>query len=231
MLTTAFVVAITIAFVLTYDLIVYVRSGTDSTITGLVRWCNAKWPLFGVLLGMIIGGLLVHWFGLYRNNNMANTKTSALNALAGASIDAADYVPWLDSSASELKKVLASAFALADSAKTASFTAAPGYFYRVDMNGAGADFTVTFPASPSVGDRFGYVLSRAHGTYRLLANRNSQVIEGATSVAEYALLIQSEVMIWRFDDITSGAGWVLERDGRKFYLPGSVRPGIGDLGT
>lgn len=39
---------------------------------------------------------------------MANTKTSALNALAGASIDAeADYVPWLDSSASELKKVLA----------------------------------------------------------------------------------------------------------------------------
>lgn len=64
MLTTAFVVAITIAFVLTYDLIVYVRSGTDSTITGLVRYCNARWPLFGVVLGMVIGGLLVHWFGL-----------------------------------------------------------------------------------------------------------------------------------------------------------------------
>ena len=39
---------------------------------------------------------------------MANTKTSGLTALAGASIDAeADSIPLLDSSASELKRVLA----------------------------------------------------------------------------------------------------------------------------
>ncbi len=39
---------------------------------------------------------------------MANTKTSALNALAGSALDGADYFPVLDSSATELKKLLAS---------------------------------------------------------------------------------------------------------------------------
>lgn len=38
---------------------------------------------------------------------MANTKTSALTALAGSALDAADYFPVLDSSATELKKLLA----------------------------------------------------------------------------------------------------------------------------
>lgn len=39
--------------------------------------------------------------------------------------------------------------------KTADFTAVAGYFYFIDVDTAGADVTVTLPASPSVGDRVG----------------------------------------------------------------------------
>ena len=60
----AIVTLATILFIVAYDVWAYRQFGTEGTISGLVRWCNATWPLFGVLLGMIIGGLLVHWFGL-----------------------------------------------------------------------------------------------------------------------------------------------------------------------
>jgi len=52
-----------ITIVVGYDLWAYRRWGVDGTISGLIRRCNSKFPLFGVLLGMVIGGLLVHWFG------------------------------------------------------------------------------------------------------------------------------------------------------------------------
>lgn len=61
---TATITLLFIAGLIAYDVYAYRTFGVDGTITGLVRWCNAKWPLFGVLLGMVIGGLLVHWFGL-----------------------------------------------------------------------------------------------------------------------------------------------------------------------
>lgn len=224
-----------------------------------------------------------------------NTKTSALNALAGSALDAADYFPVLDSSASELKKLLASSVALADGgAKTAAFTAAPGYLYRLDLStpptstftaatsdvvtfagltpidgmkvrvassttlpaglsasttyftrdssgstcklaatldGSAIDITSTgtgthtatfgilptFPSSPSVGDRFGYVLSRSHTIYDALPNRNGSSIMGGTDPQSYLLYIQGEAVIWRYDSTSSGAGWFLEVDGR---LPG-----------
>jgi len=223
---------------------------------------------------------------------MSNTPVSGLTALAPSALDAGDYIPTLDSSASTLKKLLASALALSDGgAKTSAFTAAPGYLYRLDLStpptstftaatsdvvtfatltpidgmkvqvassttlpaglsasttyytrdssgstcklaatlgGSAIDITSTgtgthtatfgilptFPASPSVGDRFGYVLSRSHAIYDVLPNRNGSSIMGGTDPQPYLLYIQSETTIWRYDTTSSGLGWFLEQDGR-----------------
>jgi len=139
---------------------------------------------------------------------MANTPVSGLTALAGSALDVADYIPCLDSSASTLKKLLASAIALIDSGKTASFTAAAGYHYRVDMNGAGADFAITFPASPAIGDFFAYTLTRAHATYNLTINRNGNNVYGGTDVSLYATKEAGHTSIWRWDSTTTGQGWI-----------------------
>lgn len=139
---------------------------------------------------------------------MANTKTSDLTALAGSALDVADYFPCLDSSASTLKKLLASAIALIDSGKTAGFTAAPGYHYRLDMSSASADAEIAFPASPAIGDFFAYTLTRAHASWNLTINRNGNNVYGGTNVALYTTKEAGHTSIWRWDSTTTGQGWI-----------------------
>ena len=65
--------------------------------------------------------------------------------------------------------------------KTASFTAVNNTFHRVNLSGASADFTVTCPASPAVGDRFAVIISTPHAsaTYKLLWAGNGTNINGS----------------------------------------------------
>jgi hypothetical protein len=95
-----------------------------------------------------------------------------------------------------------------------------GELAPIDMNGASADFTVTFPASPSHGDLFGYFLSRSHATYEAVINRNSSNVMGGTDVDPYLLYIAGEYLVWRYDSTSSGRGWQLEHDGR---IPGQCK--------
>lgn len=98
-------------------------------------------------------------------------------------------------------------------AKTASYTADVGDHCRVDMNAAGANFVVTFPGSPVVGDRFAYTLARAHATYNLTVARNGSTIYGST--ANEALFTTREAghtTIWRYESTSSGQGWVRENE-------------------
>lgn len=97
--------------------------------------------------------------------------------------------------------------------KTASYTATVGAHARVDMNGAGADFVVTFPGSPVVGDRFAYTLARAHATYNLTVARNGSTLYGST--ANEALFTTREAghtSFWRYESTSSGQGWVRENE-------------------
>lgn len=65
MFTSGVVTLTFIILLIAYDLWALFYFGVDGTVSAWVRWCNNRWPLFGVLLGIVIGGLLVHWFGLY----------------------------------------------------------------------------------------------------------------------------------------------------------------------
>ncbi len=72
---------------------------------------------------------------------------------------------------------------------------------------------VTFPASPSVGDRFGYLLARSNTIYDLFPDRNSSNLMGGTDPESYNLYIQGESLVWTYDSTSSGCGWYLTRDG------------------
>ncbi len=98
-------------------------------------------------------------------------------------------------------------------AQTASFTAVKGCLYPVDMNAAGADFTVTAPASPAHGDTFGYYLARSSTAYECLFGRNGNNVRGGTDADPYLLLIAGEALIWQYDATTSGQGWFLPAGG------------------
>ena len=78
------------------------------------------------------------------------------------------------------------------SIKTANFTAVSGEGYFCDTNSVGA-FTLTLPASPSVGDIVGFKDYAANfNTANLTIGRNSQKIEGT---AENATISTSGVAV------------------------------------
>ena len=96
--------------------------------------------------------------------------------------------------------------------QTASFTAVNGNLYPINLSGAGADFVVTFPASPSTGDRFGWFVKTAHAsnTYGCEALSTTS-IRGSTSHDNTWSTFQIGE---RLDFFYDGSTWQVDRDGR-----------------
>jgi hypothetical protein len=96
------------------------------------------------------------------------------------------------------------------SSQTSSFTATVGTLHPINLSGVVAHLTVTFPATPSAGDVFGYIITNTNATYECAANRNGNTIRGGTSVDEYRIWQVGEYVVWRFINST----WHLVQDGR-----------------
>lgn len=129
--------------------------------------------------------------------------------------------------------------------KTASFTAVTGEFYELDAEAgtANQNFIITFPASPVVGDTFGYSIKTENATddgtstfrqapYWGWEPANLTSLRGSSysantgttgyGVGQYGLLSTSENMAWRY----GGSTWDLVHDGRirhfcKMTMPGT----------
>jgi hypothetical protein len=95
----------------------------------------------------------------------------------------------------------------------AATTMATESFYRVDMSGWTADRNYTLPASPTVGDRVGVMVTAGSASWELIVKGNtSQTINGGSTASEWSrLFITGEVVILRY--VASNA-WMVEYDGR-----------------
>lgn len=118
-----------------------------------------------------------------------------------------------------------------ETAKTASFTAAAGYIYPVNLGSVTADLTLTFPSSPATDDRFAVYVSSTHssgGTSTNFADRpyfcvepaNATSINGSSYSADagegsgiYGLWLDGEYMEYFYD----GSTWRIAIDGRIMH--------------
>lgn len=100
------------------------------------------------------------------------------------------------------------------SAQTASFTAAVGNLYPVNLSGASGHFEVTFPGSPAAGNRFALFVSVAHSTWTYSVK---PVVSGAPSIAGVTGH-DNKWSLWevgeRLDFVYDGSTWQVEHDGR-----------------
>lgn len=94
--------------------------------------------------------------------------------------------------------------------QTASFTAVAGNLYPVNLSGAGADFTMTLPASPADGDTIATLITATHATYKLLVGRNGKTLQKGTNANPYRTWQVGERITWRYVD----GGWLIVEDGR-----------------
>lgn len=116
--------------------------------------------------------------------------------------------------------------------QTASFTAAAGFIYRIDVTTAQID--VTFPTSPVADARFGYYIgtqSTTTGSFVLAPGKavepNNPTINSAAYTkltagsGKWGLWLSGEILIFRYVDAT--VGWVVEYDGRIAMLCAALR--------
>lgn len=100
-------------------------------------------------------------------------------------------------------------------AKTASFTAANGLMYPVDLSAASGDFEVTFPTN-TAGTRFGYFVSVPHAanTYGCEPLSTTSIRGSTSHDNSYSLFMKGEVLIF----VGDGTTWHLENDGRIPFM-------------
>jgi hypothetical protein len=114
--------------------------------------------------------------------------------------------------------------------QSASFTAAVGQIYPVNLSAATANIDVTFPSSPAAGDTFGFFVSVASTTVgssgfaqdpywgveplaTTSINGVSFVQSTGDGVGRWGLMLVGEVLIFQWDAVSST--WIVVRDGRK----------------
>lgn len=134
-----------------------------------------------------------------------------------------------------------------ETAKTASFTAAAGYIYPVNLGSVTADLTLTFPSSPTTDDRFAVYVSSTHssgGTSTNFADRpyfcvepaNATSINGSSYSAdagegsgEYGLWLRGEYMeyVYNGDEST----WEIAVDGRKAMYAKTTKTSTQSIGN
>tara|TARA_R100001163_G_scaffold65697_1_gene64079 strand:- start:192 stop:1523 length:1332 start_codon:yes stop_codon:yes gene_type:complete len=103
------------------------------------------------------------------------------------------------------------------SIKTANFTAVSGEGYFCDTNSVGA-FTLTLPASPSVGDIVGFKdYANNFANANLTIGRNSQNIEGTALNANISA--SGVAVLCVYADATKG--WLVTTSGNKSDMPTS----------
>ena len=101
------------------------------------------------------------------------------------------------------------------SIKTANFTAVSGEGYFCDTNSVGA-FTLTLPASPSVGDIVGFKdYADTFASANLTIGRNSQPIEGGSNDA--IISAGGVAVLCVYADSTKG--WLVTTSGNKSDMP------------
>lgn len=86
-------------------------------------------------------------------------------------------------------------------------------FYRVDMSAWTADRDYTLPASPTVGDRVGVMVTVGSASWELIIKGNTgQTINGGSAASEWSrLFITAEAVILRY---VATNKWSVEYDGR-----------------
>ena len=101
------------------------------------------------------------------------------------------------------------------SIKTANFTAVSGEGYFCDTNSVGA-FTLTLPASPSVGDIVGFKdYANNFNTANLTIGRNSSNIEG--SALDATISTSGVAVLCVYADATKG--WLVTTSGNRSDMP------------
>lgn len=102
--------------------------------------------------------------------------------------------------------------------KTASFTAAKGLLYPVNLASAASDFVVTFPSSPAAGDTFGwYVTAPDSGHVQGVEALSTTNIRGGTSHDNtWSLFALGELLVFRWDEVNDT--WQVAVDGRIAHL-------------
>lgn len=95
-------------------------------------------------------------------------------------------------------------------AKTATFDAVAGSFYFVDIDTAGADVTMTLPASPSQGDRVGYAATSFDINYNVIIDGGTKtILFGESGGAGTTVGAPMDLGYWGFSMIYNGTSWVL----------------------
>jgi hypothetical protein len=91
---------------------------------------------------------------------------------------------------------------------TASFNAAAGNIYLVDLANASGDVTYTLPTSPAAGDRFSIIAVSEQTTdhLRALVNRNGHSINGTTNEQVCSINIKNQRVDWVYSGNTT-YGW------------------------
>jgi hypothetical protein len=88
--------------------------------------------------------------------------------------------------------------------KTAAYTAVNGDHVLVNASGAGADFEITLPASPNVGDKLRVTLVNGHATYKVTINRNSSLVNGVTSTGRCTMRYAGDSVYFVYTGATLG---------------------------
>lgn len=100
--------------------------------------------------------------------------------------------------------------------QTANFNALNGNYYFVDLATAGGDVQATLPATPSPGNRIGFMVSTPSGSRKLEVLRNGKLIQSGT--LDLDIVSDTDPLSVELIYISETRGWVVLRDGSTYTI-------------
>jgi hypothetical protein len=73
-----------------------------------------------------------------------------------------------------------------------------GQIDPINLSSVSTDLSVTAPATPAVGDWFGYYLSGRNQNWKATLNRNGNTVNGDTSTTNFTLQERGDHAVWRY---------------------------------